>query len=184
MHVVLLDNGRSTMLAGELAEILGCIRCGACLNACPVYKSIGGHAYGDTYPGPIGAIVTPGLRGLRGWSELPAASTLCGACRDVCPVRLDIPRMLLSLRKSTAETTRTPLALRLSILAFGWIAPRPALYRAAARVAGWFLRRLATDGWIKRAPGLAAGWTKLRDLRAPATETFQGLWRARPGARG
>lgn len=183
LHLVLLDNGRSRMLAGELAEILGCIRCGACLNACPVYKSIGGHAYGDTYPGPIGSIVTPGLYGVAKWSDLPSASTLCGACRDVCPVRLDIPRMLLSLRRDATKEAPVPLQLRLGMRAFGWIAPRPSLYRAATRAVRASLRRLATGGWISRAPGLAAGWTKARDLRAPAPRTFQELWRSRVGAK-
>ena len=102
LHVILLDNGRSRLMASESAEILGCIRCGACMNVCPVYTSIGGHAYGDTYPGPVGAVLTPGLRGLDEWADLPGASSLCGACRDVCPVRLDIPRMLLSLRREAA----------------------------------------------------------------------------------
>jgi len=179
MHVVLLDNGRSRILAGENAEILGCIRCGACLNACPIYKNIGGHAYGDTYPGPIGAIVTPGLRGLHGWSDLPAASTLCGACRDVCPIRLDIPRMLLGLRRDTVREEGAPLSLRVGLKAFAWIAPRPALYRAAARLAGALLRLGARDGWVRRAPGLAGGWTKSRDLKAPATKTFQQMWKER-----
>ena len=95
LHVVLVDNGRSRLLGGELAEILYCIRCGACLNACPVYQGIGGHAYGTVYPGPVGAVLTPGLRGLAGFHELPQASSLCGACREICPVRIDIPRMLL-----------------------------------------------------------------------------------------
>ena len=189
MHVVLLDNGRSRLLAGENAEILGCIRCGACLNACPIYKSIGGHAYGDTYPGPIGAVVTPGLRGLHGWSDLPAASTLCGACRDVCPVRLDIPRMLLALRREAVREEGAPLSLRLGLKAFSWLAPRPKLYRAAARAARAALRTLARDGWIRRAPGLASGWTQVRDLKAPAAKTFQERWRKRAmaserGARG
>ena len=112
MHVVLLDNGRVNILGGEIAEILGCIRCGACLNACPVYRNIGGHAYGDTYPGPIGAIVTPGLRGMKDWKELPDASSLCGACRDVCPVRLDIPRMLLKLRQTGVEEGRAPASIK------------------------------------------------------------------------
>jgi L-lactate dehydrogenase complex protein LldF len=179
MHVVLLDNGRSGLLAGENAEILGCIRCGACLNACPIYKSIGGHAYGDTYPGPIGAVVTPGLRGLHGWSELPAASTLCGACRDVCPVRLDIPRMLLGLRRETVREEGAPLSLRLGLKAFAWMAPRPWLYRAATRLARLALRARARGGWVQRAPGLAAGWTKVRDLKAPAAKTFQECWKER-----
>ena len=181
MHVVLVDNGRTTMLEGESAEILGCIRCGACLNACPVYKSIGGHAYGDTYPGPVGAIVTPGLRGISGWTDLPSASSLCGACREVCPVRLDIPRMLLSLRGMPASRRRTPLALRAGMRLFARIVPRPRLYRAAAAAARFALRRASSEGWITRAPGLAARWTSVRDLKAPAQKTFQELWKTRKG---
>src|SRR5690606_8895946 len=119
-----IDNGRSRLYAGESAEILACIRCGACMNVCPVYTSIGGHAYGDTYPGPVGAVVTPGLRGLDGWAELASASSLCGACRDVCPVRLDIPRMLLSLRRAAAPT-QAPSWLRLAMRAFGAAVKRP-----------------------------------------------------------
>jgi L-lactate dehydrogenase complex protein LldF len=184
MHVVLLDNGRRAILAGEEAEILGCIRCGACLNVCPIYKSIGGHAYGDVYPGPVGAVVTPGLKGLGAWRELPEASTLCGACRDVCPLRLDIPRMLLSLRSRGSRDAQVPLALRAGMKAFGWAAARPAAYRVLTRLARAVLRGRARDGWIARAPGLAAGWTRFRDLRAPAPRSFQELWRARPKAPG
>lgn len=183
MHVILVDNGRSGMLEGELAEILGCIRCGACLNACPVYKTIGGHAYGDTYPGPVGSIVTPGLRGTSAWTELPSASSLCGACRDVCPVRLDIPRMLLFLRGTPEARRRAPLPLRAGMRMFGRIVQRPGLYRLAARAARLALRSRARNGWISRAPGLASNWTATRDLRAPAKETFQDLWRARKGGR-
>src|SRR5690606_36280997 len=91
LHVVFVENGRSQALAGRTAEILACIRCGACMNVCPVYTSIGGHAYGDTYPGPVGAVLPPALRGTDPWAELAGASLLCGACRDVCPVRIDIP---------------------------------------------------------------------------------------------
>jgi len=181
LHVVLLDNGRSAMLAGESAEILGCIRCGACQNACPVYRSIGGHAYGDTYAGPVGAVVTPGLRGLQGWSELADASSLCAACRDVCPVRLDIPRMLLSLR-SQAVRQHVPSrsgSLSLAMKAFAWAASRPALYRAVTRPARLWLRFTARDGWIAKLPGLAAGWTRSRDFKAPAAATFQQQWKAR-----
>ena len=98
VHIVLVDNGRSSLLGGELAEILYCIRCGACLSACPVYRAVGGHAYGSVYSGPVGAVLTPGLDGAGPWRDLPQASTLCGACREVCPVRIDIPRMLVTLR--------------------------------------------------------------------------------------
>ena len=183
MHVVLLDNGRTRILAGETAEILGCIRCGACLNACPVYRSIGGHAYGDVYPGPVGAIVTPGIRGLAPFAELPSASSLCGACREVCPVRLDIPRMLLALRHRAVEHTRQPAALRLGLTLFARVASRPRIYRAAAALVRRMLRSRARGGWIRRAPGMASGWTRFRDLKAPAAETFEAAWRRREAAR-
>jgi L-lactate dehydrogenase complex protein LldF len=183
VHVILLDNGRADMLAGETAEILGCIRCGACLNVCPVYKTIGGHAYGDVYPGPVGSIVTPGLRGLAAHAELPGASTLCGACRDVCPVQLDIPRMLLALRKEAVDRTPQPLALRLGMRAFGQIATRPALYRVAVAAVRRLLRSRASNGWISSLPGLAAGWTRARDLKAPAERTFEEEFRRRGTAR-
>ncbi|HUG52739.1 MAG TPA: LutB/LldF family L-lactate oxidation iron-sulfur protein [Vicinamibacteria bacterium] len=181
MHVVLLDNGRAGILAGEEAEILGCIRCGACLNVCPVYKSIGGHAYGDTYPGPVGAVVTPGLKGLRRWSPLPEASTLCGACRDVCPLRLDIPRMLLSLRGRATREGRAPASLRAGMKAFAWAATRPSAYRVFTALGRRLLRLKSRGGWVAAAPGLAGGWTRFRDLRAPAARTFQDLWRERSG---
>jgi L-lactate dehydrogenase complex protein LldF len=178
VHVVLIDNGRSQLMASENAEILGCIRCGACMNVCPVYTSIGGHAYGDTYPGPVGAVVTPGLRGLHDWADLPSASSLCGACRDVCPVRLDIPRMLLNLRRQAAPM-HTPPWLRFAMRAFAAVAARPRAYRAAMAVMRRGLRLRAVDGWIRRAPGPARAWTDARDLVAPAAKSFQQAWRER-----
>ena len=183
MHVILLDNGRSAILGGPIAEILGCIRCGACLNACPVYKHVGGHAYGDTYPGPVGSVVTPGLRGIGGWKELPDASSLCGACREVCPVRLDIPRMLLELRKQAVAEAGIPWALRGAMRVFGFAAAKPWMYRAGAALFRRTARLLARDGWIRGLPGLAGGWTRSRDLKAPAPASFQTLWRER-AARG
>ncbi len=179
MHVVLLDNGRTNILGGDLAEILGCIRCGACLNACPVYKNIGGHAYGDTYPGPIGAIVTPGLRGLENWKELPDASSLCGACREVCPVRLDIPRMLLKLRQTGVEEGRSPFTLKFIMKGFGMVVSRPWLYRLSARWGGRLARVVAKAGWIHKLPGLGGGWTRSREMRAPVAKSFQDLWKER-----
>jgi L-lactate dehydrogenase complex protein LldF len=184
MHVILIDNGRSGILGGDLAEILGCIRCGACLNACPVYKNVGGHAYGDTYPGPVGSIVTPGLRGVEGWKELPDASSLCGACKEVCPVRLDIPRMLLQLRKAAVDKGTASWTLRLGLRVFGAVASRPPLFKAAARLGALAGRLLAPDGWFRRLPGLAGGWTRSRDLKAPAAKSFQRLWRERQARKG
>jgi L-lactate dehydrogenase complex protein LldF len=179
LHVILLDNGRSRVLASDRAEILGCIRCGACMNVCPVYTSIGGHAYGDTYPGPVGAVLTPALRGLAGWSELASASSLCGACRDVCPVRLDIPRMLLSLRRDAAPDA--PAWLRLGMRLFAVAAPRPRLYRAMTAVARAALRWRGRDGWIAQLPGPASSWTASRDLRTPAAVSFADRWRRERG---
>jgi L-lactate dehydrogenase complex protein LldF len=180
IHLILLDNGRTRLYDGDCAEILGCIRCGACMNVCPVYTSIGGHAYGDTYPGPVGAVVTPGLRGLDQWSDLPGASSLCGACRDICPVRLDIPRMLLALRDATAKR-HAPGWLRYGMRGFGLIASRPRLYRLATGAMRRVLGRGAVESWITAAPGPGKAWTRTRDLRAPARQTFQQLWRARDG---
>jgi L-lactate dehydrogenase complex protein LldF len=176
MHVILMDNGRSNILAGQLAEILGCIRCGACLNACPVYKNIGGHAYGDTYPGPVGSIVTPGLRGVTKWKALPDASSLCGACREVCPVRLDIPRMLLNLRKTAVEEGSSPWYLKISMKIFGIMGSSPFLFKSAARLGAFGSKFLAPGGWIKKLPGFAGGWTRSRDMKAPAAKSFQQLW--------
>jgi L-lactate dehydrogenase complex protein LldF len=178
VHVILIDNGRTAVMAGESAEILGCIRCGACMNACPVYTRIGGHAYGDTYPGPVGAVLTPGLRGTAGFEDLPGASSLCGACRDVCPVRLDIPRMLLHLRHETSASS-APTWLSAAMRAFGAVVARPALYRMATRVARVALRARARAGWLTSLPGPGAAWTSARDLPAPAAHTFQSAWRAR-----
>jgi L-lactate dehydrogenase complex protein LldF len=178
LHVVLVDNGRSRVLASESAEILGCIRCGACMNVCPVYTSIGGHAYGDTYPGPVGAVLTPALRGLDQWADLPSASSLCGACRDICPVRLDIPRMLLDLRRQSAPA-HSPRWLHVAMRGFASVVARPRLYAVVTRMARRMLRARAADGWISRAPGPAAAWTSTRDLPAPARTTFQQAWRNR-----
>ena len=183
VHVVLIDNGRTQLYEGECAEILGCIRCGACMNVCPVYTSIGGHAYGDTYPGPVGAVVTPGLRGLDAWADLPHASSLCGACREVCPVRLDIPRMLLTLRHATTRQ-HAPSWLRHAMRGFATVVQRPALYRLANALARRVLRVRARAGWVQKAPGAAAAWTRTRDLRAPADVTFQEQWRRRDRAHG
>jgi L-lactate dehydrogenase complex protein LldF len=177
LHLILLDNGRSQLYAGDCAEILGCIRCGACMNACPVYTSIGGHAYGDTYPGPVGAVLTPGLRGLHGWADLPNASSLCGACREVCPIRLDIPRMLLALRKA-ATPHYAPPWIRYAMHGFALTANRPRLYRLATRTLRWLLRRGAEGEWVRRVPGPGRQWTRTRDLRAPARRSFQEQWRA------
>jgi L-lactate dehydrogenase complex protein LldF len=182
LHVVLVDNGRTKILGSELAEILYCIRCGACLNACPVYRQIGGHAYGSVYPGPVGAVVTPGLYGIAPWSELPQASSLCGACREVCPVRIDIPRMLLKLRHEGIRAGKAPLWLKLGIKLYRFAVLRPALFHLGGRLGSWAAGWAAKNGWIKKLPGPLSAWTDYRDFPAPASKSFSQRWREERGA--
>jgi len=175
--VVIIDNGRRKILNGELAEILYCIRCGACLNACPVYQQIGGHAYGSVYPGPVGSVVTPGLYGVDPWSELPHASSLCGACREVCPVRIDIPRMLLKLRDQGTQAGKSPVWLKMGLGLYRFAALRPGLFRLGGRLSGWATQIIARDGWIKRLPGPLGGWTEQRDFPTFAKKSFSQRWK-------
>jgi L-lactate dehydrogenase complex protein LldF len=179
LHIVLVDNGRSGLLGTELDEILYCIRCGACLNACPVYQSIGGHAYGSVYPGPVGSVLTPALRGLEAFGELPHASSLCGACREVCPVRIDIPRMLLELRARGVRETAQPAWIAQGLRTFAWFAVRPRAWAAFTRAARTMGRLAARNGWIRRLPGPLGRWTARRDFPAPAARSFQEQWRRR-----
>jgi L-lactate dehydrogenase complex protein LldF len=174
LHIILLDNGRSKVLGTEVAEILYCIRCGACLNACPVYREIGGHAYGSVYPGPVGAVLTPALGGVAEWSELPQASSLCGACREVCPVRIDIPRMLLFERDAGARAGKMAWWLRFGLRAYSLTVTRPALFRLATAVSRWGSRIAAapTGGWLKFLPPPLNGWTQSRDFPAFAAKSF------------
>jgi len=177
-HLVLLDNGRTGALADEVGrQALRCIRCSACLNVCPVYSRVGGHAYESVYPGPIGAILTPQLRGFEEAGSLPYASSLCGACADVCPVKIEIPRLLIHLR-SRERAEAGPLdpekvAMRGLYRAFS----SRRGYERAQRLARSLSRPLARDGRITRAPGPLAGWTSSRDLPAPAKESFRDWWR-------
>ena len=176
LHVVLVDNGRTRTLSGELAEILYCIRCGACLNACPVYREIGGHAYGSVYSGPIGAVVTPALGGVGPWAELPHASSLCGACKEVCPVRIDIPRMLLKLRHEGTRAGHRPLWLAAGLKLYVWAARRPAMFRLAGRAASLLTRLLGRDGWMRRLPPPLSAWTASRDFPVFAGRGFVAEW--------
>jgi L-lactate dehydrogenase complex protein LldF len=173
LHVVLVDNGRSELRSTEFEEILLCIRCGACLNACPVYREIGGHAYGSVYSGPVGAVLTPALKGVAEWHELADASSLCGACREVCPVRIDIPRMLLATRaKAFDQGAATPWTVPV-LSGLRWAATRPAIFRASARVARFASRLLARNGWIDHAPWPLSGWTQSRALPALAPRSLR-----------
>jgi L-lactate dehydrogenase complex protein LldF len=181
VHVVILDNGRSEILAGETAEILACIRCGACLNACPVFRTAGGHAYGTVYSGPVGAIVTPGLHGMEPWWELPYASTLCGACEEVCPVRIQIPRMLLHLRQQAASDGRLPGWLEKGMSRYAKTASDPDSWARAKKWAARLSGLISSRGWIGRLPGPGRGWTDSRDLRRPVPESFNDWWRSNRG---
>ncbi len=172
-HLVLLDNGRSAVLADERGRsALHCIRCSACLNVCPVYERTGGHAYGSVYPGPIGAVLSPQLTGVADNASLPYASTLCGACFDACPVRIDIPSMLVHLRNQTPHP-RTEAA---AMAAAAYTMDRPKLYRAARRATR--LSRLAGRRGRLLPPPLN-GWSASRDLPAPPTESFRDWWAGR-----
>lgn len=175
-HIVLLDNGRFDILAGEFAETLRCIRCGACLNACPVYRNIGGHAYGSVYPGPIGSLVTPLLSGLHGAEDLPRASSLCGACYTACPVKIDIPRLLAKLRDRTRRAV--PAHQRLAMRLWRAAMLSPALYGMLLRAARHMLRwRAGKDGWVRGGPGPIGAWTQVRDLPQLPARAFRDLWR-------
>jgi L-lactate dehydrogenase complex protein LldF len=183
MHVILIDNGRTTALADKkMREALYCIRCGACLNACPVYRKIGGHAYGWVYSGPIGALVTPEFNGIGKARELPFASSLCGACREVCPVRINIPDLLLHLRakaqENPAASSRAPRGEGLSMRAWAWIVKRPRIYALAGKTARKAQRFWARDGWIRSAPIFPiSNWTEQRDFPALAPRPFRERWK-------
>jgi L-lactate dehydrogenase complex protein LldF len=186
-YVVLLDNGRTRLLADESKrESLYCIRCGACLNACPVYRKIGGHSFPWVYSGPIGAIITPQFKGIGHEPALPFASSLCGACAEVCPVKIDIPRVLLELRseEKTAETqTGANRWERLAFRAFAWLMTHPRIYEMAGKAAAWFAPE--TNGkWLSRAPawmniGPMRAWLGTRDLPPAPARSFREMWRRR-----
>jgi L-lactate dehydrogenase complex protein LldF len=175
-HVVIVDNGRSATLGSRVAEILYCIRCGACLNACPVYRHVGGHAYGSVYPGPIGKVLTPSLYGLEQWHELPATSSLCGACQEVCPVRIDIPKLLVELRNES--THELSAGLRRGLAIYAGVTTHPRVFRLLTRTAALVAGVWSRDGWMRRIPVLR-NWTRDRELPAPAPETFHDWWRKR-----
>ena len=178
-HVILVDNGRSRLLGSELEPMLRCIRCGACMNHCPVYQNIGGHAYGWVYPGPMGSVLTPIFVGLAEARDLPNASTLCGACAEVCPVKIPLPDLLRDLRVRQVARHLRPWPERVALRLWTWCATHPRLYAFLAAVGARVLKRLGgTRGLIHRLP-FAHGWTAGRDFPAPAGRTFRELYRAR-----
>ncbi len=171
-HVVLLDGGRSAMLGTEFGDMLRCIRCAACMNHCPVYGAVGGHAYGWVYPGPMGSVLTPSLVGVDKAGHLPNASTFCGKCESVCPVKIPLPKMMRHWREREFERHLTPAGIRTNLAIWAWFARRPALYRLATGLAARILGLLGgAQGRFKSLP-LAGGWTAGRDLPAPEGETF------------
>ncbi|NIX78066.1 LutB/LldF family L-lactate oxidation iron-sulfur protein [Microvirga terricola] len=176
-HVVLIDNGRSAMLGSDFQEMLRCIRCGACMNHCPVYHAVGGHAYGWVYPGPMGAVLTPALIGVDKAGHLPNATTFCGRCESVCPVRIPLPKLMRHWREREFERHLAPATFRSGLAFWSFFAKRPALYRLATRAAmvtlGFAGRHRGRFKWLP----LAKGWTKYRDFPAPEGETFQARWK-------
>jgi L-lactate dehydrogenase complex protein LldF len=182
-HVVLVDNGRSGMVGTDFQDMLRCIRCAACMNHCPVYGAVGGHAYGSTYPGPMGAVLTPMLVGVDSAGHLPNASTFCGKCESVCPVKIPLPNLMRHWREKEFERHLSPPAMRYGLAFWGFFARRPQLYRVATRAAafglGFFGRR---KGRFTSLP-LAGAWTKGRDFPAPEGKTFFAQYAAQQRAR-
>jgi L-lactate dehydrogenase complex protein LldF len=183
-HLVLLDNGRTATLADTVGrQALACIRCSACLNVCPVYERTGGHAYGSVYPGPIGAILTPQLAGGGQAASLPFASSLCGACYDACPVKIDIPEVLVHLRARAVEAKRAkrrlPTLERIAMQNSSTVLSSPRLLGAAQRVAHLGGRVLSRDGTIGPLPGPGRAWSNARDSPVPPRESFRSWWAAR-----
>ena len=178
-HVVLIDNGRTEMLGGAFQSMLRCIRCGACMNHCPVYLSVGGHSYGWVYPGPMGAVLTPMIAGHEKAKELPHACTLNGRCQQVCPVKIPLPDLLRRLRHQQWEQGFIDATTRWGISAWAWLAQRPKLYRAATGLAIPVLAWLGRSSGRFRSLPLASGWTAGRDMPAPQGETFHAQWARR-----
>ncbi len=179
-HVILLDNGRTSVLADSISrETLDCIRCGACLNACPVYRQTGGHAYGSIYAGPIGAILTPQLQSMEHSQTLPFASSLCGACYEVCPVKINIPEILIHLRNKLVENGDVPTAERMGMKAAAW-AMSDAANLSTARYFGRIGQKAFTNnGIIHHLPGMMSAWTATRDMPAIPPESFRQWWAKR-----
>jgi L-lactate dehydrogenase complex protein LldF len=177
-HVVLLDNRRTELLAdAEQRDALHCIRCGACLNVCPVFRNVGGHTYGTTYSGPIGAVITPHLRGLQEWKHLSSASSLCGACTETCPVKIDLAHHLLQNRHNAAKQ-KPSLRRKIGFKFFAYIVNRPHVY-AVVKKLGRFAQKFHSLMNGTRVDPFHA-WTKTRDLPPIAGQSFKEYWKSRP----
>jgi len=176
MYFILVDAGRSAVLGGELREALRCIRCGACMNHCPVYQNIGGHSYGWVYPGPIGSILTPSYIGIENALDLPQAATLCNQCGVVCPVKIPLPDLLRKLREQEFELRLRPWTERFGLRAWSWLAARPGLYAMATRIGARVLSWMGGNEKLLHKLPLAGGWTDGRDMPAPEGRTFRSLY--------
>ena len=175
---MLLDNGRSNMVGSEFQDMLRCIRCGACMNHCPVYQAVGGHAYGWVYPGPMGAVLTPSLIGVEKGGQLPNASTFCGRCEEVCPVRIPLPKLMRHWREREFEKRLTPAAVRTGLGVWAWLVARPRLYRLATRLGIGALRVMAGGGASSARCRWRAAGPGERDFPAPQGRTFMDQWKA------
>ncbi len=180
MYFILVDAGRSAVLGSELKDALRCIRCGACMNHCPVYQTVGGHSYGWVYPGPIGSVLTPAYVGIENALDLPQASTLCNQCGVVCPVKIPLPDLLRKLRELQFARHLRPWTERAGVGLWAWLATRPRLYATVTRLAMRWLHRIAGSGRLLHWLPFGSGWTDGRDMPAPQGRTFRDLYRARP----
>jgi L-lactate dehydrogenase complex protein LldF len=176
MYFVLVDGGRSSLLGSEFQEMLRCIRCGACMNHCPVYQKIGGHAYGWVYPGPMGSVLTPSYVGLENALDLPQAATMCGECHVVCPVGIPLPDLLRKLRERQFDRHLRPTSERIAMAVWGFVAVRPQLYALLTGIANRVLRSMGRKGGRVKHLAMAKGWTDFRDLPVPASKTFRELY--------
>ena len=179
MYFVLVDAGRTGLVGTEFQEMLRCIRCGACMNHCPVYQKIGGHSYGWVYPGPMGSVLTPSYAGIENAVDLPQSSTLCGECHVVCPVKIPLPDLLRKLREKQVEKNLRPKTERLALRLWAFVAKRPALYRLATKIGVRFLRMMAGKGKTISTLPFAGGWTDHREMPAPSGKTFRELYKQR-----
>lgn len=175
-HLVILDRGRSEILGSEFRDALRCIRCGACLNACPVYRKLGGHAYQSVYPGPIGKVITPLLDGLIDYEQLPLASSLCGACLEACPVRIDLPTLLLLHRDMMNRRNRMPFIWKWGFKGWRIAMQSRFIYSWGSWIGRLFLGVTAKDGWVSKLYGPGAGWTDHRDFPLMAARPFHQRW--------
>ena len=178
-HLVIVDNGRSKILGTEFQSALHCIRCAACINVCPVYRHIGGHAYGSIYPGPIGAVLTPLLDGYENHKELPHASTLCAACTDVCPVKIPLHEQLIRHREIMVEKNIAPIGERIAMNGFVKWSSHPAAYKLSSKLARTALKPWTKDETITNGPGPLKEWTAQRDFPAPSKQTFRSWFKER-----